>query len=60
MSTPELDKLDTIDDMGELCDIMKSFGLKTKGFNTLDAMRNRLREHLKASSRKIGQVCNLS
>ncbi len=57
-------KLDEIDDLGELCKIMVSFGLKTKGFNTLGQMKTRLSEHLKylegSSTRKVGEVSNHS
>lgn len=57
-------KLDEIDDIAELCEIVKSFGLKTKGLNTSDQMKSRLSEHLKylegSSTRKVGEVSNHS
>jgi len=41
---------------------MKSFGLPTKGINTLDEMKTTLSKHLKdlegASTRKVGEVSN--
>ena len=59
-----LQKVDSINDITEACDIIKSFGLSTKGLNTLDEVKNKLREHLRelegTSSRKIGEVCNQS
>lgn len=52
--------LDKIDDMAECCDIMKSFGLSTKGIKTLDEMKAKLTKHLKdlkgTSTRKVGEV----
>ncbi len=39
-------KLEKIDNMGEFCDIMKSFGHPTRGLNTLDQMKSRLSEVL--------------
>ena len=52
--------LDKIDDMAECCDIMKSFGLSTKGIKTLDEMKATLTKHLKdlkgTSTRKVGEV----
>lgn len=52
--------LDKIDDMAECCDIMRSFGLSTKGINTLDEMKATLSKHLKdlkgTSTRKVGEV----
>ena len=59
-----LEKVDTIDDIQEACELVKSFGLSTKGIDSLNEVKNKLREHLKGleetSSRKIGEVCNHS
>ena len=59
-----LEKVDTIDDIQEACELVKSFGLSTKGLDSLNEVKNKLREHLKGleetSSRKIGEVCNHS
>ena len=55
-----LEKVDTIDDIAKAYELFKSFGLSTTGLNSLDEMKNKLREHLKGlegtSSRKIGEV----
>ena len=40
------DKLDKIDDFGELYEIMKFFHIPTKGLKTLDDLKTKLREHL--------------
>ena len=54
--------LDKIDDILECGEIMKSFGLPTKGFKSLDEMRITLCRHLKGlkgtSTRKVGEVSN--
>ena len=59
-----LEKVDTIDDIQEACELVKSFGLSTKGLDSLNEVKNKLREHLKGleetSSRKIGEVWNHS
>ena len=59
-----LEKVDTIDDPAKACKLIQSFGLSTKGLNSLDEMKKKLREHLKGlegtSSRKIGEVCDHS
>ena len=59
-----LEKVDTIDDIAKACKLIESFGLSTKGLDSLNEMKNKLREHLKGleetSSRKIGEVCNHS
>ena len=64
MMSTELEKVDTIDDPLEACKLIQSFGLPTKGLNSLDEMKKKLREHLKGlegtSSRKIGEVCDHS
>ena len=64
MMSTGLEKVDLVDDMADACDIIKSFGLSTKGLTTLDEMKNKLREHLRGlegtSSRMIGEVCNQS
>ena len=55
-----LEKVDTIDDIAKAYELFKPFGLSTTGLNSLDEMKNKLREHLKGlegtSSRKIGEV----
>ena len=57
-----LEKVDTINNIKKACKLFDSFGLSTEGLNTLDEMKNKLRQHLKGleetSSRKIGEVCN--
>ena len=64
MMSTGLEKVDTIDDPLEACKLIKSFGLSTKGLNSLDEIKKKLREHLKGlegtSSRKIGKVCDHS
>ena len=63
MST-RLEKVDTINDVLEAGQLLESFGLSSKGYNSLDEMKKTLREHLKGlegtSSRKIGEVCDHS
>ena len=52
--------LEKIDDMAECCEIMKSFGLSTKGIRTLDEMKATLGKHLKdlkgTSTGNVGEV----
>ena len=64
MVSTGLEKVDTIDDIQEACELVKSFGLSTKGLDSLNEVKNKLREHLKGleetSSRKIGEVWNHS
>ena len=59
-----LEKVDTIDDLPEACELIKSFGLSTKGLDSLNEVKNKLREHLKGlegtSLRKIRKVCDHS
>ncbi|RMX55977.1 hypothetical protein pdam_00021724 [Pocillopora damicornis] len=60
MMSTGLEKVDTIDDIQEACELVKSFGLSTKGLDSLSEVKNKLREHLKGleetSSRKIGET----
>ena len=53
-------KIDEIDDMKDLFEIMESFGLSTKGCKGVDGMKTRLLEYLKdrekSSKRKVGEV----
>ena len=53
-------KIDEIDDMKDLFEIMESFGLSTKGYKGIDGMKTRLLEYLKdlegSSKRKVGEV----
>ena len=53
-------KIDEIDDMKDLFEIMESFGLSTKGYKGVDGMKTRLLEYLKdlegSSKRKVGEV----
>ena len=53
-------KLDEIDDIQELCGIVKLFNLSTEGLKTFDQMKARLSEHLQrlegSSTRKVGEV----
>ena len=62
MMSTGLEKVDTIDEILKACELMKSFGLSTRGLYSLDEMKSKLREHLKeleeTSSRKIGEVCD--
>lgn len=46
------DDLDQIDDMGEICDIMKSFHIPTKGLKGCEEVKAKLREFLKESATK--------
>ena len=51
------DKLDQIDDLLELCEIMKFFHIPTKGLKHSDDFKTKIREHLERSStRKVGEV----
>ena len=51
------DNLDKIEDIVELCDIMKCFHLPTKGLNNSDDFKTKIRENLeKSSTRKVGEV----
>ncbi|CAH3120313.1 unnamed protein product [Pocillopora meandrina] len=60
MMSTGLEKVDIIDDPAKACKLIQSFGLSTKGLNSLDEMKKKLREHLKGlegtSSRKIGET----
>ena len=51
-------------DITEACELIKYFRLSRKGLNSLDEMKNKLREHLKGfertSSPRIGELCNHS
>ena len=51
-------------DITEACESIKYFRLSRKGLNSLDEMKNKLREHLKGfertSSPRIGELCNHS
>lgn len=53
-------KIDEIEEIEDLIDIMKSFGLSTKGCRGVDGMKTRLREYLedieRSSKRKVGEV----
>lgn len=52
--------IDEIEEMEDLFEIMKSFGLSTKGLKGVDGMKAKLREYLKdlekSSKRKVGDV----
>ena len=47
MMSTGLEKVDTIDDPAKACKLIQYFGLSTKGLNSLDEMKKKLREHLK-------------
>ena len=53
-------KIDEIEEMEDLFEIMKSFGLSTRGCKGVDGMKTRLREYLEdlegSSKRKVGEV----
>ena len=53
-------KIDEIEDMQDLFEIMKSFGLSTKGYKGVDGMKTTLRKYLEdiegSSKRKVGEV----
>ena len=55
-----LDKVEAMDDMSECLDVMKAFGLPTKGMKTLEEMKTTLNKHLedleRTSTRKVGEV----
>ena len=46
------DGLDQIDDMGEICEIMKSLQIQTKGLKNCEEMKAKLRDFLKKSATK--------
>ena len=46
------DGLDQIDDMGEICEIMKSLQIPTKGLKNCEEMKTKLRDFLKESGTK--------
>ena len=46
------DALDQIDDIGEICEIMKSLHIPTRGLNGCEAMKDKLRDFLKESATK--------
>ena len=46
------DGLDQIDDMGEICEIMKSLQIPTKGLKNCEEMKAKLRDFLKESATK--------
>ena len=46
------DGLDQIDDMGEICEIMKSLQIPTKGLKNSEEMKAKLRDFLNASATK--------
>ena len=46
------DGLDQIDDMGEICGIMKSLQIPTKGLKNCEEMKAKLRDFLKESATK--------
>ncbi len=52
--------IDDIEEMDDLYEIMKSFGLSTKGIKGVDGMKAKCREYLKdlegSSKRKVGEV----
>ena len=53
MSRQRLEELD----FSEICEMIQSFRISTKGVTQLGELRNKLREHLEGSStRKIGEV----
>ena len=53
-------KIDEIDEMEDLLEIMRSFGLSTRGYKGVDGMKTTLREYLEdlegSSKRKVGEV----
>ena len=53
-------RIDEIEEMEDLLEIMKSFGLSTKGIKGVDGMKAKLREYLEdlevSSKRKVGEV----
>ena len=53
-------KIDEIDELEDLYEIMKSFGLSTRGYKGVDDMKTKLREYLEdlegSSKRKVGEV----
>ena len=46
------DDLDQIDDVGEIVEIMKSLHITTKGLQSCEAMKDKLRDFLKESATK--------
>ena len=55
------DGLDQIDDMGEICEIMKSLQISTKGLKNCEEMKAKLRDFLNESATKrVSEVSILS
>lgn len=49
--------IDDIEDIDDLCEIMMSLGLSTKGLTGVEDMKAKVNEYLKDSSRrKVGEV----
>ena len=53
-------KIEEVEEMEDLLEIIKSFGLSTRGWKGVDQMKTRLREYLEdiegSSKRKVGEV----
>ena len=60
MASRKSKTIDEIDDILEMAEVMKAFGLSSRGYQTLDAMRTRLKTELNQSAEKLcwkaGQV----
>ena len=53
------DNLDKIDDLGEICDILRSFHIPTKGLNEME-MKAKLRRYLeKSAMKRVSEVSTL-
>ena len=51
------DGLDQIDDMGEICEMMKSLQIPTKGLKNCEEMKAKLRDFLNESaSKRVSEV----
>ena len=60
----EVEKVEAIHEITEACELIKYVYLSMKGLNSLDEMKNKLREYLKGLektlARRIGKLCNHS
>ena len=64
MMCTEVEKVEAIHEITEACELIKYVYLSMKGLNSLDEMKNKLREYLKGLertlARRIGKLCNHS
>ena len=64
MMCTEVEKVEAIHEITKACELIKYVYLSMKGLNSLDEMKNKLREYLKGLertlARRIGKLCNHS